>query len=211
MLLLHADQRVASESFHHRPEPVAAAQKEKIPKNCERCASPLYSSKTSSNWRRCMRTGYRPRPAELMRGRAHTSSSSSLDTPPEGAESSETLDSQRFFNDRAQHPESRFVGASDTYRAAAVQQLDIWSQRVDVPIVKKDMGSDPASVAFDNARAFSSFARSHIIPPSHLPASFAHVCSSQLRVPALQATLEQWQSSTTAPYAPGRVAPTIAC
>jgi fused signal recognition particle receptor len=45
------------------------------------------------------------------------------------------------------------LGASDTYRAAAVQQLDIWSQRVGVPIVKKEMGSDPASVAFDTLKS----------------------------------------------------------
>lgn len=41
------------------------------------------------------------------------------------------------------------LGAADTFRAAAVDQLTIWSERVGVPIVKKDMGSDPASVAFD--------------------------------------------------------------
>jgi fused signal recognition particle receptor len=41
------------------------------------------------------------------------------------------------------------IGAGDTFRAAAVDQLDIWAQRVDVPIVKQKMGSDPASVAFD--------------------------------------------------------------
>ena len=40
-------------------------------------------------------------------------------------------------------------GAADTFRAAAVDQLTIWSERVGVPIVKKEMGSDPASVAFD--------------------------------------------------------------
>ena len=45
------------------------------------------------------------------------------------------------------------LGASDTYRAAAVQQLDIWAQRVEVPIVKKAMGSDPASVAFDTMKS----------------------------------------------------------
>ncbi|MBL4578753.1 MAG: signal recognition particle-docking protein FtsY [Flavobacteriales bacterium] len=45
------------------------------------------------------------------------------------------------------------LGASDTYRAAAVQQLDIWSERVGVSIVKKDMGSDPASVAFDTMKS----------------------------------------------------------
>ncbi len=41
------------------------------------------------------------------------------------------------------------LGAADTFRAAAVDQLTIWSERVDVPIVKQKMGSDPASVAFD--------------------------------------------------------------
>lgn len=41
------------------------------------------------------------------------------------------------------------MGAADTFRAAAIEQLDIWAQRVDVPIVKQTMGSDPASVAFD--------------------------------------------------------------
>jgi len=42
-----------------------------------------------------------------------------------------------------------YLGAADTFRAAAVDQLDIWSKRVGVPIVKQNMGSDPASVAFD--------------------------------------------------------------
>jgi len=41
------------------------------------------------------------------------------------------------------------LGAADTFRAAAVDQLGIWSERVGVPIVKQAMGSDPASVAFD--------------------------------------------------------------
>ncbi|HRO44678.1 signal recognition particle-docking protein FtsY [Agriterribacter sp.] len=44
---------------------------------------------------------------------------------------------------------SVLLGAADTFRAAAVDQLTIWSNRVGVPIVKKEMGSDPASVAFD--------------------------------------------------------------
>lgn len=42
-----------------------------------------------------------------------------------------------------------FLGAADTFRAAAIEQLVIWSERVGVPIVKQNMGSDPASVAFD--------------------------------------------------------------
>jgi len=41
------------------------------------------------------------------------------------------------------------LGAADTFRAAAIDQLQIWADRVDVPIVKQNMGSDPASVAFD--------------------------------------------------------------
>ncbi len=45
------------------------------------------------------------------------------------------------------------LGASDTFRAAAVSQLEIWSQRVDVPIVSQGMGADPASVAFDTVKS----------------------------------------------------------
>ncbi len=41
------------------------------------------------------------------------------------------------------------LGAADTFRAAAIDQLQVWAERVDVPIVKQSMGSDPASVAFD--------------------------------------------------------------
>ena len=44
---------------------------------------------------------------------------------------------------------SVLLGAADTFRAAAVDQLTIWSERTDVPIVKREMGSDPASVAYD--------------------------------------------------------------
>jgi len=44
---------------------------------------------------------------------------------------------------------SVYLGAADTFRAAAVEQLSIWGQRVGVPVVKQKMGSDPASVAFD--------------------------------------------------------------
>ncbi|WP_016776253.1 signal recognition particle-docking protein FtsY [Anaerophaga thermohalophila] len=41
------------------------------------------------------------------------------------------------------------LGAADTFRAAAIEQLEIWANRVDVPLVKQKMGSDPASVAYD--------------------------------------------------------------
>ena len=46
---------------------------------------------------------------------------------------------------------SVLLGAADTFRAAAVDQLTIWSERVGVPIIKQGMGADPASVAFDAA------------------------------------------------------------
>lgn len=45
------------------------------------------------------------------------------------------------------------LGAADTFRAAAVDQLVIWSERVGVPIIKQSMGSDPASVAFDTVQS----------------------------------------------------------
>ena len=44
---------------------------------------------------------------------------------------------------------SVYLGAADTFRAAAVEQLCIWGERVGVPVVKQKMGSDPASVAYD--------------------------------------------------------------
>jgi fused signal recognition particle receptor len=48
---------------------------------------------------------------------------------------------------------SVLLGAADTFRAAAVDQLTIWSERAGVPIVKQPMGSDPASVAFDTVQS----------------------------------------------------------
>ena len=42
-----------------------------------------------------------------------------------------------------------YLGAADTFRAAAVEQISIWGERVGVPVIKQKMGSDPASVAFD--------------------------------------------------------------
>ncbi|MFH2095147.1 MAG: signal recognition particle-docking protein FtsY [Bacteroidota bacterium] len=44
---------------------------------------------------------------------------------------------------------SVLLGAADTFRAAAIEQLSIWAERVSVPIIKQKMGADPASVAFD--------------------------------------------------------------
>lgn len=46
-----------------------------------------------------------------------------------------------------------FLGAADTFRAAAVEQITILGQRVDVPVIKQQMGSDPASVAFDTIQS----------------------------------------------------------
>jgi fused signal recognition particle receptor len=45
------------------------------------------------------------------------------------------------------------LGAADTFRAAAVEQLTIWGERVGVPVVKQQMGADPASVAFDTLQS----------------------------------------------------------
>ena len=42
-----------------------------------------------------------------------------------------------------------YLGAADTFRAAAVEQLEIWGERVGVPVIKQKMGADPASVAYD--------------------------------------------------------------
>lgn len=45
------------------------------------------------------------------------------------------------------------IGAADTFRAAAIDQLDVWGERAGVPVVKQKMGSDPASVAFDTLQS----------------------------------------------------------
>ena len=46
-----------------------------------------------------------------------------------------------------------YLGAADTFRAAAIEQIQIWGERVGVPVVKQQMGSDPASVAFDTLQS----------------------------------------------------------
>ena len=55
------------------------------------------------------------------------------------------------------------LGAADTFRAAAVDQLTMWSERVGVPIVKQQMGSDPASVAYDSVASGLSQGVDHVI------------------------------------------------
>lgn len=49
-----------------------------------------------------------------------------------------------------------YLGAADTFRAAAVEQICIWGERVGVPVIKQQMGSDPASVAFDTLQSAKS-------------------------------------------------------
>ena len=48
---------------------------------------------------------------------------------------------------------SVYLGAADTFRAAAVEQLVVWGERVGIPVIKQKMGSDPASVAFDTLKS----------------------------------------------------------
>ncbi|HEY9543151.1 signal recognition particle-docking protein FtsY [Prevotella sp.] len=48
---------------------------------------------------------------------------------------------------------SVYLGAADTFRAAAVEQISIWGERVGVPVIKQQMGADPASVAFDTLQS----------------------------------------------------------
>ena len=59
----------------------------------------------------------------------------------------------KLANQFKQNGKSVVLGASDTFRAAAVDQLIIWSERVGVPIVQQGMGADPASVAFDTLQS----------------------------------------------------------
>ena len=56
-------------------------------------------------------------------------------------------------NTRKPHVLNVVLGAADTFRAAAIDQLQVWADRVDVPIIKQSMGSDPASVAFDTLQS----------------------------------------------------------
>ncbi len=55
----------------------------------------------------------------------------------------------KIANKFKQAGKSVYLGAADTFRAAAIEQLEIWGDRVGAPVIKQKMGSDPASVAFD--------------------------------------------------------------
>lgn len=62
----------------------------------------------------------------------------------------------KLANQFKQAGKSVVIGASDTFRAAAVDQIKIWGERVDVPVVSQGMGADPASVAFDTLESAKS-------------------------------------------------------
>ena len=55
----------------------------------------------------------------------------------------------KLANKFKQQGKKVMIGAADTFRAAAIEQLEVWANRVGVPIIKQRMGSDPASVAYD--------------------------------------------------------------
>ncbi len=55
----------------------------------------------------------------------------------------------KLANQFKQAGKSVYLGAGDTFRAAAIEQLDVWGDRIGVPVIKQKMGSDPASVAYD--------------------------------------------------------------
>ncbi len=59
----------------------------------------------------------------------------------------------KLANQFKQSGKKVILGAADTFRAAAIEQLAIWGERVDVPVVKQHMGADPASVAFDTLQS----------------------------------------------------------
>ena len=55
------------------------------------------------------------------------------------------------------------IGAADTFRAAAIDQLQIWADRAGVPLIKQQMGSDPASVAYDTLRSAVSSGNADVV------------------------------------------------
>lgn len=59
----------------------------------------------------------------------------------------------KLAHDFKQQGHSVLLVAADTFRAAAIEQLDIWGQRVDVPLIKQKMGSDPSAVVYDALQA----------------------------------------------------------
>ena len=61
----------------------------------------------------------------------------------------------KLANKFKQQGKKVMIGAADTFRAAAIEQLEVWANRVGVPIIKQRMGSDPASVAYDTLESAS--------------------------------------------------------
>ena len=59
----------------------------------------------------------------------------------------------KAWNDYKAAGKKVYLGAADTFRAAAVEQLCIWGERIGVPVIKQQQGSDPASVAFDTLQS----------------------------------------------------------
>ena len=55
----------------------------------------------------------------------------------------------KIASDMARRGKKVVIGSADTFRAAAIEQLDVWGQRAGVPVVKRERGSDPASVCYD--------------------------------------------------------------
>ena len=55
----------------------------------------------------------------------------------------------KIASDMAHRGKKVVIGSADTFRAAAIEQLDVWGQRAGVPVVKRERGSDPASVCYD--------------------------------------------------------------
>ena len=105
--------------------------------------------------RRPRRTSPTQIAAEFPTSRARTSSrrrrspcSSSASTAPARPRRSASSPSRRPT--RAARV---LLGSADTFRAAAVEQLDVWAERAGVPVVERDRGADPAAVAFDTRRA----------------------------------------------------------
>jgi fused signal recognition particle receptor len=70
---------------------------------------------------------------------------------------------------------SVLLGAADTFRAAAVDQLTIWSERVDVPLISQGMGADPASVAYDTLK---SAVAEVVVNHCPVPMEFIGICDS---------------------------------
>jgi signal recognition particle GTPase len=73
---------------------------------------------------------------------------------------------------------SVMLGSADTFRAAAAEQLDVWAQRAQVPVIRRERGADPAAVAFDSVVAAESERISRL---STRLVDFTPPCDAELR------------------------------